>query len=153
MSEYNIKQWEAEDKIIGEFMGWEFEEGCWWYTDDISKSVAFDPQDFKNRRKHFGGLPFRGSFDWLMQLVERIENEENPRWLKKNVVTSNRDMASIDVGRGTIGIEGTFLTCLVRGEADLGSNPRLQALYNCCLEYATWHEAYIRGASLEEATS
>ena len=62
-----------DNKLIAEFMGFTYEKNIGWYDNDMLMSQnVYDNQD----GNCFDELLFDKSWDWLMPVVEKIENDE-----------------------------------------------------------------------------
>ena len=100
------------NKIIAEFMGWKIKN----YSTPISDIVTPYGQLTENQ------LKFHSDWNWLMEVVEKIESLGN--------------VFSIDNKKVYILNDVAWCTAQV-GET------KIQAVYNACLEFSKWYNEQI----------
>ena len=108
---------ETNNKIIAEFMGFE-----------IKNKINYVPSSLPNcmkKAEHLKvdkseNLPFHNDWNWLMQVVEKIESIGFTFETKKNWARITRKGENI----------------ILRWEED---KTKIEAVYNACIEFIKWY--------------
>ena len=108
---------ETNNKIIAEFMGFE-----------IKNKINYVPSslpNFMKKAEHLKvdkseNLPFHNDWNWLMQVVEKIESIGFTFETKKNWARITRKGENI----------------ILRWEED---KTKIEAVYNACIEFIKWY--------------
>lgn len=102
---------QENNKLIAEFMGKEF----------ITNNIFIHrlPKDFLNNSENY--KCFHNSWDWLMEVVQKIEDLGNDV-----AITSNYVQIAYNEGEGFISIE-------------LKGRIMLEAVYSACIDFINWY--------------
>ena len=109
------------NKLIAEFLNWEFDDLSETFETPFLKLVdphAFGDEQFSCKLQDFE-LEFHSNWNWLMQVVEKIEK------LKCTVVIE-KNICRIHKGGLHFGHAYKFET-------------KIEAVYNACLEFIKWY--------------
>ena len=114
----NQKQITENNKLLAEFLGFELT------TDSISILYYTEDRGLKQLPK------FNSDWNWLMQVVEKIE-DENFKDEAKNCVSFlikivNTDCQIVDIFKD-------------RFEINIYGNTKIEAVYNACVEFVKWY--------------
>jgi hypothetical protein len=119
------------NKLLAEFMGFlESSIPNQYWTEKSSE--GFGIGELKE-------LKFNTDWNWLMQVVEKIENLKTPIVNNSNLIGKNEDYE--------VHIQGKHVKIYAHGEVtkeivDLRSsesNSKIEAVYNACVEFVKWY--------------
>ena len=114
------------NKIIAEFLNWEFDDLSETFETPFLKLVepqAFGDEQFSCKLQDFE-LEFHSDWNWLMEVVEKIEN------LSKEGETY---MFSITKFSARVTYKGSRIVDLPI------DNTKIEAVYNACVEFIKWY--------------
>ena len=114
------------NKLIAEFLNWEFDDLSETFETPFLKLVepqAFGDEQFSCKLQDFE-LEFHSDWNWLMQVVEKIEN------LSKEGETY---MFSITKFSARVTYKGSRIVDLPI------DNTKIEAVYNACIEFIKWY--------------
>jgi hypothetical protein len=115
------------NKLLAEFMGLTQTEINYYYFPKFERAFRL------------GDLKFHSDWNWLMEVVEKIESLEKPITNNPNLVGKNEDYE--------VHIQGKHVKIYAHGEVtkevvDLRSsesNSKIEAVYNACIEFIKWY--------------
>lgn len=124
--------------LLANFMGWKYTEPKEYVTFD---KVYFTPHTQSVGRENYSGeygdsmvfeflideLKFHESYDWIMEVVDKIEAECNLQ--KEAVYNVNIEQCFVEI------IHNHTSDILVKCDAD----NKLQAIYQACIEFVKWY--------------
>ena len=109
-----------DNKIIAEFLDWEFDDLSETFETPFLKLVdphAFGDEQFSCKLQDFE-LEFHSDWNWLMQVVEKIES------LDYNITIQYKN-CYIDIDKDL--------------QIDTFSKSKIEAVYNACVEFIKWY--------------
>ena len=121
-----------DNKIIAEFLDWEFDDLSETFETPFLKLVdphAFGDEQFSCKLQDFE-LEFHSDWNWLMQVVEKIHS------MQSYGVLINPNGTYIQDEDDKV-ICMTFKNEEVNGEIISSSN--IEATFNCCAEFVKWY--------------
>jgi len=106
----------------------EIERSDYFFDYDIDLMYLYDeeiPEEF---------FKFHLSWNWLMLVVEKIENLKHPRWLSYNFsVEIVRNTCTINIGENTNGLDGYV---------HKSSNSKINAVWLAVVKFIEWYNNY-----------
>ena len=121
------------NKLIAEFLGAKQYDK----TDDF---IYFDETNniFSNDTISLKNLKFHNDWNWLMEVVEKIENLE---FYPKNSTCIGFDSFGIEINKNRCDITryGDFTHLLLQGQG----GTRIEAVYNACVTFIKWYNEKI----------
>ena len=117
------------NKLIAEFLNWEFDDLSETFETPFLKLVdphAFGDEQFSCKLQDFE-LEFHSDWNWLMRLVEKIENLQD----ENNCAIYN------------VQTEQCFVEIIINHTSEtiveVDSNSKIQAVYRACVEFIKWY--------------
>ena len=117
------------NKLIAEFLNWEFDDLSETFETPFLKLVephAFGDEQFSCKLQDFE-LEFHSDWNWLMSVVEKIENLQD----ENNCAIYN------------VQIEQSFTEIIDNHTSEtiveVDSNSKIQAVYQACVEFIKWY--------------
>ena len=117
------------NKMIAEFLDWEFDDLSETFETPFLKLVepqAFGDEQFSCKLQDFE-LEFHSDWNWLMEVVEKIENLQD----ENNCAIYN------------VRIEQCFVEIIINHISEIivevDSNSKIQAVYQACVEFIKWY--------------
>ena len=117
------------NKIIAEFLNWEFDDLSETFETPFLKLVdphAFGDEQFSCKLQDFE-LEFHSDWNWLMKVVEKIENLQD----ENNCAIYN------------VQIEQSFTEIIDNHTSEtiveVDSNSKIEAVYQSCVEFIKWY--------------
>lgn len=92
--------------------------------------------------KHVPDANYQGDWNLLMEVVDKVERTNHPRWKKSTFrVNILPNYCSIDVGVNTSGLDG----CIYEYTTGLGQDTRtkIELVYNALVRWVEWYNDYI----------
>ena len=118
-----------DNKIIAEFLDWEFDDLSETFETPFLKLVdphAFGDEQFSCKLQDFE-LEFHSDWNWLMRLVEKIENLQD----ENNCAIYN------------VKVEQCFVEIIINHTSEtiveVDCNTKIQAVYQACVEFVKWY--------------
>ena len=141
------------DKLIAEFLEWKFKPNFNCYVIPFNYVDYLDGTPFINKICHVENLQFNTDWNWLMQVVEKIETtsynvpENIQRGYMKNtlkatgVINSYYNDRSEFLGWSSSAWLGTktIFDSTMLGEDIERYNTKIEAVYNACVEFIKWY--------------
>jgi len=109
------------NKIIAEFMGWKL-----GHPDLFELRWSNEWFDDRNKKTTKGYLHFHSDWNWLMEVVEKIENTSFGEQNYKFQVLIQNNQCSIEQSN------------LFNTKRHYGKN-KIQAVYSACVEFIKWY--------------
>ena len=117
------------NKLIAEFLDWEFDDLSETFETPFLKLVepqAFGDEQFSSKLQDFE-LEFHSDWNWLMSVVEKIENLQD----ENNCAIYN------------VQIEQCFVEIIINHTSEtiveVDSNSKIEAVYKACVEFIKWY--------------
>ena len=117
------------NKLIAEFLNWEFDDLSETFETPFLKLVephAFGDEQFSCKLQDFE-LEFHSDWNWLMSVVEKIENLQD----ENNCAIYN------------VQIEQSFTEIIDNHTSEtiveVDSNSKIEAVYQSCVEFIKWY--------------
>ena len=117
------------NKLIAEFLNWEFDDLSETFETPFLKLVdphAFGDEQFSCKLQDFE-LEFHSDWNWLMRLVEKIENLQD----ENNCAIYN------------VQTEQCFVEIIINHTSEtiveVDSNSKIQTVYRACVEFIKWY--------------
>ena len=117
------------NRLIAEFLNWEFDDLSETFETPFLKLVepqAFGDEQFSCKLQDFE-LEFHSDWNWLMEVVEKIENLQD----ENNCAIYN------------VQTEQCFVEIIINHTSEtiveVDSNSKIQAVYRACVEFIKWY--------------
>ena len=107
------------NKNIAEFMGCDFTQ--------IGKRILVSPTSSLIGTNYIDKLLYHSDWNWLMEVVEKIESFEDENRCAKYNVNITQNFVDIYDNENSIEIVG------------LNTDIKIQAVYNACVEFIKWY--------------
>jgi len=117
------------NKLIAEFLNWEFDDLSETFETPFLKLVepqAFGDEQFSCKLQDFE-LEFHSDWNWLMEVVEKIENLQDEN--KCAIYNVQIEQCFVEI------IENHTSDTIISTDA----NSKLEAVYNACVEFIKWY--------------
>ena len=120
------------NKIIAEFLDWEFDDLSETFETPFLKLVepqAFGDEQFSCKLQDFE-LEFHSDWNWLMSVVEKIENQYRSKFSKNTF-----PCVSISSICCKISFYGNYEEVI----ANIVRPTKIEAVYDSCIEFIKWY--------------
>lgn len=127
---------EKGNKIIAEFMGLEFKEVYGWVSTG-TRSFWFQKDDVKLQHP-IDILKYHKSWDWLMDVVEKIEETDCNVLIRNFVRYDKKENKKENCLITHFHIDDDTDEEVTQLFVDRNNN-KLMSVYNCCIKFINWH--------------